>query len=352
MASLVVPLSRRKASDPSVAGGKGAGLARLTRAGFLVPPGFVVTTAAFREPLDSALAIISLEAARRFCLDWAMPEKLRRAILDAYHRLGAGPVAVRSSMVGEDAAAASFAGQLESVLDVTGDAALLEAVRRVLASAFGDRLWAYLRQPGLASPASPGAFERPLLLLPRSRRLLSPSSSNRWSGPRSRASPSASTPSPAVPGSSSRPPPAWARPSSRDGPAPTATASTRAASSTRPSPSGPARPSSTRPRPGRSAPSSTRSPPSPRSPRTSSGPSPTAASTSSRPAPFRRSSASPSTPAAWSPTWPPDWSSPWSGRRNTRRSSRTSSPRPSSASPGARASTTRRCRPGSTRGST
>ena len=108
MAPRVIPLSKRKASDPSVAGGKGAGLARLTRAGYPVPPGFVITTAAFREPLDSALAIVEQtgriagrKAARRFCLDWAMPEKLRCAILDAYRRLGAGPVAVRSSMVGE-----------------------------------------------------------------------------------------------------------------------------------------------------------------------------------------------------------------------------------------------------------
>jgi phosphohistidine swiveling domain-containing protein len=188
MAPMVVPLSRRKASDLSVAGGKGAGLARLMRAGYPVPLGFVITAAAFQDPLDSAIRLAGLgrrsvkgdrskpgrpgpdespppessaetatprdlEASRRFCLDWEMPEKLRRAILDAYRRLGAGLVAVRSSMVGEDAAAASFAGQLESVLEVTGDAALLEAVRRVLASAFGDRLWAYLRQPSLASPA-------------------------------------------------------------------------------------------------------------------------------------------------------------------------------------------------------
>jgi len=173
MAALVVPLSSRKARDPSVAGGKGAGLARLLKAGFPVPPGFVIATAALREPLKYGLILtklegpavptpdprdvrsalvgaepasgLNLEAARRFCLDWAIPEKLRRSVLDAYHRLGAGPVAVRSSLVGEDAVAASFAGQLESALDVAGDAALLDAVRRVLASAFSERLWAYLK---------------------------------------------------------------------------------------------------------------------------------------------------------------------------------------------------------------
>jgi phosphohistidine swiveling domain-containing protein len=143
MATLVVSLSSRKARDPSVAGGKGSGLARLNRAGFPVPPGFVITTAAFREPLDAASKLNDLEAARRLSLDWAIPDAVRRSIFRARRRLGPGPVAVRSSLVGEDSGAASFAGQLETVLDVEGDDALLEAVRRVLASAFSERLRAY-----------------------------------------------------------------------------------------------------------------------------------------------------------------------------------------------------------------
>jgi phosphohistidine swiveling domain-containing protein len=151
MASCVVRLSARRARRPSLAGGKGAGLARLAWAGFPVPPGFVITTSAFRAPLDAALGLPGLDAARRFCLEWAIPPAPRRSILAAYRRLASGPVAVRSSLVGEDAASASFAGQLESVLDVTGDAALLEAVRYVLASAFGDRLWDYLHRPDTAA---------------------------------------------------------------------------------------------------------------------------------------------------------------------------------------------------------
>ncbi len=157
MAALVVPLSSRKACDPSIAGGKGAGLARLLRAGFPVPPGFVITTAAFREPLNSASRLVTLEAARRFSLNWTIPDNLRRAILAARHRLGEGHVAVRSSLVGEDSGAASFAGQLDTVLDVDGEAALLDAVRRVLASAFGERLRAYMRQTG-SGPAPPSGL--------------------------------------------------------------------------------------------------------------------------------------------------------------------------------------------------
>ena len=65
-----------------------------------------------------------------------MPDRLRRSVLAAYRRLGAGPVAVRSSLVGEDSGAASFAGQLDTVLGVDGEPALIDAVRRVLASAY------------------------------------------------------------------------------------------------------------------------------------------------------------------------------------------------------------------------
>ncbi len=200
MASFVVALSSRKARDERLAGGKGAGLARLTRAGFPVPPGFVITTAAFREAIAGAFEHIQaprsdapdggpgsgadriapeaaddiaadwgsrgedrraqtpasspalsvrpdlLQAARQALLAWEMPAPLHRAVLCAYHRLGGGPVAVRSSMVGEDGCGGSFAGQLDTVLDVSGEDALLDAVRRVLASAFGDRLWAYLKK--------------------------------------------------------------------------------------------------------------------------------------------------------------------------------------------------------------
>ncbi len=163
MASMVISLSRRKAVDPSISGGKGAGLARLVKAGFPVPPGFVIAASAFHEPLNSAFQLTvsdagspeakGLEAARRFCLGWDIPAATRRTIFDAYRRLG-GPVAVRSSMVGEDAPADSFAGLLDTVLDVSGEDALVEAVRRVLASAFGDRLWAYLRKSPVRTPSA------------------------------------------------------------------------------------------------------------------------------------------------------------------------------------------------------
>jgi phosphohistidine swiveling domain-containing protein len=169
MTGTVVSLASRKASRPELAGGKGAGLARLVKDRFPVPDGFVITTAALRETLRAALETAAapggpdLAAARRYCLGWEAPVRLRREVLDAYRRLGAGPVAVRSSMVGEDAAVASFAGQLETVLDVSGEDALLDAVRRVLASVFGDRLWAYLERTAAPGPGLPGRRPTPAL---------------------------------------------------------------------------------------------------------------------------------------------------------------------------------------------
>ena len=156
MAARLVPLSSRKATRTPLTGGKGAGLARLLKAGFPVPPGFVITTVALREPMDSARRLIAaggLDAARRYCLDWAVPASLSRAVIEAYQRLGRGTVAVRSSLVCEDSASVSCAGLLDSVVDVEGEAALLPAVRRVLASAFGDRLRVYFDKGGAGGPA-------------------------------------------------------------------------------------------------------------------------------------------------------------------------------------------------------
>jgi phosphohistidine swiveling domain-containing protein len=110
-------LHERAARDRSVAGGKGASLAALRAAGFDVPDGFVITTRAFRDAGGGAL-----------------PAALAAELARAYRRLG-GRVAVRSSLVAEDGADHSFAGQLESCLNVEGEDACLAAVHRVYQSA-------------------------------------------------------------------------------------------------------------------------------------------------------------------------------------------------------------------------
>lgn len=98
------------ASDVELVGTKAARLQELLRAGFPVPDGVVLTTAAAGDPA------------------WA--EALRAAAAC----LGSGELAVRSSAVAEDLAAASFAGLYETVLDVAPEG-LEAAVRRVWASA-------------------------------------------------------------------------------------------------------------------------------------------------------------------------------------------------------------------------
>src|SRR5918993_3852100 len=108
-------------------GGKGASLARLTAAGLPVPDGFAVTVPAFRAYTAAA----------------SMPADVAAEILAAYTALGAPPVAVRSSATAEDAAHASYAGQHDSFLDVTGADEVLAAVERCWASLHTERAVAY-----------------------------------------------------------------------------------------------------------------------------------------------------------------------------------------------------------------
>ena len=162
--------------DVAVAGGKGANLAALTAAGLPVPPGFVVTSAGYhramelagvrdrlRDELAHALRIggdsqeLRDRTARMRELVGGVdiPDEVARPVLDAYHRLGDRvPVAVRSSATAEDSAGASFAGMHSSFMNVVGDDALLDALRRCWVSLFGDRAIAYRASKGLDEEAS------------------------------------------------------------------------------------------------------------------------------------------------------------------------------------------------------
>ncbi|MDQ1499220.1 MAG: rifampicin phosphotransferase [Actinomycetota bacterium] len=148
-------------------GGKGANLGRLTRAGFPVPPGFSVTTAAYSGFIQSSglgdkiAAIVAelkyddpdqLEALtgeiRELIVGAALPDSLATEITGAYAELGDSYVAVRSSGTAEDLAEASFAGMHDTYLDIKGVDNLLDAVKRCWASMYTARATAYRHNKG------------------------------------------------------------------------------------------------------------------------------------------------------------------------------------------------------------
>lgn len=108
-------------------GGKGAALARLQEAGFVIPLWFAVPPG----------------------MTWEMGE-----LDDALKNLGDGLFAVRSSGAAEDGSGDSFAGQFESHLEVPADR-VAEKIAEVRASAKGEALLTYCRERNLAPPSEP-----------------------------------------------------------------------------------------------------------------------------------------------------------------------------------------------------
>lgn len=131
-------LSQVECQDRALVGGKVANLSRLAAA-YTVPTGFCVPTTALAAP-DRCFALTA---------------PLRQSITDAYRRLAAESgeteprVAVRSSAADEDGSAASFAGQHDTFLNITGSDAVVDAVARCWASAHTERAYEYRREHGL-----------------------------------------------------------------------------------------------------------------------------------------------------------------------------------------------------------
>jgi len=164
------------AADVSKVGGKNASLGemigRLREAGIRVPDGFATTAKAYwefleandiQEKIKNHLAEMkkgkkSLEqtgkAIRRRFRKAAFPEAISVAVTHAYQRLCESygsedvDVAVRSSATAEDLPEASFAGQQETFLNVTGEDELLDACRNCFASLFTDRAISYRQERG------------------------------------------------------------------------------------------------------------------------------------------------------------------------------------------------------------
>ncbi|MEI6286029.1 MAG: phosphoenolpyruvate synthase [Bacillota bacterium] len=150
-------------SDVANVGGKAANLHALIAAGFNVPPGFCITTTAFREFISSAekmteyfavlakissadqalIAALSLEICA-YLQTLPLPNILVTQILAKLGKHGVNDAyAVRSSAADEDSADASFAGIYETYLNVTGEAGLLKALRDCWLSLFSERAITY-----------------------------------------------------------------------------------------------------------------------------------------------------------------------------------------------------------------
>ncbi len=118
----------------SLAGGKGANLGELKKAGFPVPDGFVISCALYNK-------IISENGLKGKI---KIPKDAEKEILSTYQKLG-GTVAVRSSATAEDSKIASFAGQQDTFLNV-GESALIESVKKCMESLFSPRAISYRAQ--------------------------------------------------------------------------------------------------------------------------------------------------------------------------------------------------------------
>ena len=154
-------------NDAPIAGGKGASLGEMTKAGIPVPPGFVVLSATFDEfILDADLTqeihaildnvshkdINSVEQAsekiQALIKDAEMPPRIAKEIKKQFKELNTEFVAVRSSATAEDGAENAWAGQLDSYLN-TKEKNLLEKVQHCWASLFTPRAIFYRFEKGL-----------------------------------------------------------------------------------------------------------------------------------------------------------------------------------------------------------
>ncbi|WP_204079520.1 phosphoenolpyruvate synthase [Mycobacterium riyadhense] len=169
-------ISTLRLSDADEAGGKGANMGELVAAGLPVPPGFVLMRNGYLASMQAGGVDAELAALHREALSQVdntarlaelcqrmqtlvtkagLSDDVRDQLLDSYRTLGPNcVVAVRSSATGEDGRDASFAGMNQTVTNVTGEEALVDAVKRCWASLFSPRVITYRASRGfIADPA-------------------------------------------------------------------------------------------------------------------------------------------------------------------------------------------------------
>ena len=166
---LVLGLELINAGMLARVGGKAANLGETMGAGLPVPPGFCLTTEAYRRAVGPAgledvhaalaatgindlVALASLAArARELILGVDVPPEIADAVRESYAALGTDvPVAVRSSATAEDLPFASSAGQQDTYLNVVCADSVLAAVRKCWASLWTDRAVTYRATHGIS----------------------------------------------------------------------------------------------------------------------------------------------------------------------------------------------------------
>ena len=175
-AALIVPFENLRMTDVEAVGGKNASLGEMISnlpSGVKVPTGFATTAHAFRAFLafddlagriNARLSTLDTEDVRALAQVGAeiralvevqpFPADLEKAIRDSFATLSAGnpqaSFAVRSSATAEDLPDASFAGQQETFVNVTGIDEILHKIREVFASLYNDRAISYRVHQGFA----------------------------------------------------------------------------------------------------------------------------------------------------------------------------------------------------------
>ena len=168
-ASYIRWFSELSVNDVAIAGGKNASLGEMYRElsplGINVPNGFAITANAYRDNIsavsESLASILSninpgdlnslskyAAEARKIVYDHSISDSLAQEIKRSYQQLKSeyGPdlsVAVRSSATAEDLPTASFAGQHDTYLNISGESSLIDACRHCFASLFTDRALSY-----------------------------------------------------------------------------------------------------------------------------------------------------------------------------------------------------------------
>ncbi|MCY7315057.1 MAG: phosphoenolpyruvate synthase [Rubrivivax sp.] len=178
--ALVAPFEQLRMSDVEAVGGKNASLgemiSQLAASGVRVPGGFATTAHAFRlflqhggldRRISDKLATLDVEDVRalaaagtqirQWIVDTPLPPALNAAIREQFQRLSGDEAdgkgasfAVRSSATAEDLPDASFAGQQETFLNVSGIDDVLYRIKEVFASLYNDRAISYRVHKGFA----------------------------------------------------------------------------------------------------------------------------------------------------------------------------------------------------------